>query len=42
MQTRKEAEIRYTQGMMRKQYIAAFKARVIQELLKEESTDGNV
>ena len=36
--TRKEAEIRYTQDMMRKQYTAAFKARVAQELLKEEKT----
>ena len=30
------AEIRYTVGMMRKRYAAAFKARVVQELLKEE------
>jgi transposase len=34
----KETEIRYTQGMMRKQYTAAFKARVVQELFKEEKT----
>ena len=31
--TREEAEIRYTQGMMRKKYSAAFKARVVQDLL---------
>ncbi len=35
MLTREEAEIRYIQHMMRKQYTAAFKARVVQELLKE-------
>jgi transposase len=28
--------IRYTDRMMRKQYTAAFKAKVVQELLKEE------
>jgi hypothetical protein len=28
--------IRYTYRMMRKQYTAAFKAKVVQELLKEE------
>ena len=31
-------ELRYTQDMMRKQYTAAFKAKVVQELLKEEKT----
>ena len=36
--TRKRAGIRYTQSMMRKQYTAAFKAKVVQELLKEEKT----
>ena len=38
IKTRKEAGIRYTESMMRKHYTAAFKAKVVQELLKEEKT----
>jgi putative transposase len=34
--TGREPEIRYTDRMMRKQYTAAFKAKVVQELLREE------
>ena len=40
--TWKEAEIRYTQGTMRKQYTATFKVRVVQELLKEEKTIAQI
>src|ERR1700692_3890332 len=40
--TRKGTEIRYTQDMMRKQYTAAFKAKVVQELLKEEKTFAQI
>jgi transposase-like protein len=36
IRTGKGPEIRYTCRMMRKQYTAAFKAKVVQELLREE------
>ncbi len=42
MWTRKRAAIRYTQSMMRKQSTAAFKAKVVQELLKEEKTMAQI
>src|SRR5204862_7316605 len=32
------ADIRYSRDMMRKQYTAVFKAKVVQEVLKEEKT----